>query len=75
MKTIADIVISVAKLICQRGINWYFTPERAHKHRASDERRFFKYAIKAKRSPGQGDDKIAEYLRIRLNFGKEQTPK
>ena len=68
MKWIADMIISVAKLLCKRAIDTYFTPQRAMVHRVSDMQRWHKYQTKAKETPGQGDDKIAEYLRIRLKF-------
>jgi len=70
MKIGADILISIAKIIWKRGIDKYFTVGRATAHRSSDVARWRKYANKAKNSPGKGDDKIAEYLRIRLDISK-----
>jgi len=66
MKIAADIVISVGKLLAQRWIKKYFTPERARNHRNSDIAWWRKYANKAKTSKGKSDDLIAEYLRIRF---------
>lgn len=71
MKWIADIIISLVKLLSQRAINIYFTPDRAMTHRVKDMQRWHEYETRASITPGKGDDKIAEYLKIRLNFDSD----
>ena len=68
MSLAGSILIAVGKRLLPTLVIGYFTKERGECHRASDRERWWKFAQRAKLSPGKADDAIATYLQARFNF-------